>query len=262
MPNIQPVSKSRHGQQGWKRYASYEFAASDTSAPLVVAEFAKACVAFPIGFVKSEEGYAPVAILGLAQNQNVFVAANGRWIGGYIPAVYRGHPFCLGKNAEGQRLLCVDEESGLLTPADSKSDEKVERFFDDQGEPSEAVKQVLGFLSQVDENRATTTTVCDLLEVHKLIEPWPVSVVTSAGEKKVEGLFRINEAALRALKSKAVTALHKENALMPAYCQILSMQTIPVLGQLMEAHAKAKTATQNLPPPAPSGEIDFSFLTD
>ena len=261
MASIHPVSKSRHGQMVWQRYASYDFAAKDSSAPLVVAEFAKACMAFPIAFTKNEDGYTPVGLLGLAQGQNVFVATNGRWIGGYVPAAYRGFPFRLGKTQDGQRLLCVDEDSGLLAPED-KALEKAERFFDVDGNPTEAVKQVLGFLSQVDDNRVSTIEVCDLLEVHKLIEPWTITLKTTAGDQNVEGLYRVNEAAVRALKSKAVTALHKENALMAAYCQILSMQTFPLLGQLLEAHAKAKTAVQNLPPPAPSGEIDFSFLGD
>ncbi len=264
MPNIQPVSKSRHGAQRWKRYASYDFAAKDTSAPLVVAEFAKACMAFPIAFVKAEsgDGYAPIALLGLMQGQNLFVASNGRWVGGYVPAVYRGYPFRLGRNPEGQWLLCVDEDSGLLVSSESEQTDKSEAFFDEAGQPADVVTKVLGFLSQVDDNKEATTTVCDLLELHKLIEPWPIIIKGPEGEKTLDGLFRVNEAAVRALKSKAVTALHKENALMVAYCQILSMQTFPLLGQLVEAHAKAKTAMQNLPPPAPSGEIDFSFLAD
>ena len=264
MSAIHPVSKSRHGHQRWKRYESYSFAAKDTSAPLVVAEFAKACMAFPIGLVQNEtsEGYTPVALLGLVQGQNLFVAANGRWIGGYVPAAYRGYPFRLGRTPEGQRLLCVDEGSGLLVSGDSVTDAKTESFFDEAGQPADAVTKVLGFLSQVDDNREATTTVCDLLEVHKLIEPWPVVIKGPDGDKPLAGLFRVNESAVKALKSKAVTALHKENALMAAYCQILSMQTFPILGQLMEAHAKAKTSVQNLPPPAPSGEIDFSFLAD
>jgi hypothetical protein len=259
--NVQPVSKSRHAHKGWRRYDSYGFAARDTSAPLVVAEFSKACLAFPIAFVKVDDSYAPVALLGLAQGKNVFVGSEGHWAGGYVPAAYRGYPFKLGQTQGGQRFLCVDEESSLLVDADRFSG-AFERFFDEEGNPTMATKQILGFLSQVEDNRASTIEVCDLLEVHKLIEPWNITLKTAAGEQNVEGLYRVNEAAVRALKSKAVTALHKENALLAAYCQVLSMQTFPILGQLMEAHAKAKTAVQNLPPPAPSGEIDFSFLAD
>jgi hypothetical protein len=264
VPNIQAVSKSRHGHQRWRRYASYDFAAKDTSAPLVVAEFAKACMAFPIAFVKNEsgdDGYVPVALLGLTQGKNVFVASNGRWIGGYVPAAYRGYPFRLGKTEDSQRLLCIDEDSGLLVGASDEA-EKAEQFFNEDGTPAEAIKQVLGFLSQVDDNREATATVSAMLEQHKLLEPWVITLKTPSGEQKLGGLFKVNETELRALKSRAVTALHKENVLLPAYCQILSMQTFPILGQLLEAHAKAQTGAQNLPPPARSGEIDFSFLGD
>lgn len=265
MASIHPISKLRHGAKHWKRYTDYQFAARETSAPLVVAEFAKACMSFPIAFVRNDDGYSPIGLLGLVQGQNAFVAKNGRWIGGYIPAAFRGYPFRLGKTPEGQRVLCIDEESGLLVASGlSEGSEKLEMFFSEDGAPTQEIKKVLEFLSQVEGNKETTVSVCDLLEVHKLIEPWPVSLKTAAGEQKVEGLFRISEPALKGLKSKAVTALHKENALMPAYCQVLSMQAFPVLGQLLEIHAKAQTAVApaNLPPPAPSGEIDFSFLSD
>jgi hypothetical protein len=264
MPDIQPISKPRHARQRWKRYTDYQFAAKETSVPLVVAELQKACMAFPIALVRNEEGYSPVGLLGLVQGQNVFVAKNGRWIGGYVPAVFRGYPFRLGKTPQGQRILCIDESSGLVFSGEADDSEKTEPFFSQDGKPAEPVQKVMDFLTQVDDNKSATVTVCDLLEVHKLIEPWPVTLKTATNEQKIDGLYRVNDAALKALKSKAVTALHKENALLPAYCQVLSMQTFPVLGQLMEAHAKAQTAaaSANLPPPAPSGEIDFSFLSD
>lgn len=265
MENIKPVALSQHGSRRWKRYTSYLFAAEDMTAPLVVAEFSKACMAFPIAFLKVADGYSPVAVLGLMKGKNLFVSTGGQWIGGYVPAAYRGYPFRLGVTKDNQRLLCVDEGSGLVVGLEDPSltsGVKSELFFDDTGAPSEAIKNVIGFLSQVDNNRDATSTVCDLFEVHKLIVPWPITLKSPDGERAVEGLFKIDEEALRSLKAKAVTALHKENALLPAYCQILSMQTFPLLGRLIEAHAKVKANVQNLPPPAPSGEIDFSFLSD
>lgn len=265
LSNIQPVSKMRHADKRWRRYKNYDFAARDATAPVVVAEFAKACVAFPLAFVKSPEGLAPIAVLGLSSGRNLFVARNGRWVGGYVPAAYRGYPFRLGKTQEDQKFLCVDEDSGLIHGPSSdngSADQEGEAFFDAQGGASAAVKEVLGFLSQVDENRSVTVDFCNLLEVHGLIEPWPIVLKNAGGEQKIEGLFRVSEVEMRKLKSRALGALHKENALMPAYCQILSMQTFPILGQLAEAHERAKTSAEYLPPPAPSGEIDFSFLRD
>lgn len=265
---IVPVSLSRHGAQRWRRSTNYKFAEKDTLAPLVVAEFSRAAMSFPIAFVRKPEteSFSPVAVLGIAQGQNLFVASTGQWIGGYIPAAYRGYPFRLGRNEDGRFLLCFDEASGLLgsEPEGLPSGGKFERFFDDAGQPTTQVQEVMNFLQQVNANQEATSTVCDLLEVHKLIEPWQVTVKTEQGQATLEGLYRVSEKAFTELKSRSLTALHKENALLLAACQLLSVQHMPMLGRLLDAHAKAKTmgSVQNLPLPAPSGEIDFSFLQD
>lgn len=261
LSSIHPVSKHRHGSKGWNRYKSYSFASGDSTAPIVVAEFARACMVFPIAFVNTGENFSPIAILGVVPGQNLYVAPSGQWLGGYIPSAYRGYPFRLGKTPEGQRLLCIDERSGLISELVGLSAEG-ERFFNETGEPEESIKQVLGFLSQIDDNRSTTTDFCDLLEVNKLLEPWPLTINAFDGDYRLEGLYRVSESALRSLKSRAVSALHKENFLLPAYCQILSMQSAPLLARLKEARANMISPVMNLPPPAPSGEIDFSFLGD
>lgn len=262
MTDIKVVSKIRHSAKRWKRYESYAFATKEVLVPIVAAEFAKACMAFPIAFTKTDTGITPVAVLGLVGGKNLFVAKTGRWIGGYIPAAFRGYPFRLGLTPKGERVLCVDEASGLLVTLNEDDTKKTEYFFDEEGNPSIAINKVLDFLSQVDESRKATKSICNLLEVHGLIEPWPIVLKAEQGDRHIEGLLRINETALNKLKSRAVTALYKENALMLAYCQILSMQTLSLLVQLTEAHARAADDSINLPKPAPSGEIDFSFLAD
>jgi hypothetical protein len=261
MTSLTPVARSTHGHRRWKRYKNYAFAAQDTTAPLVVAEFARACMAFPIVFVQTDGGYAPAALLGLVRHQNAFVSPDGRWLGGYVPAFYRGYPFRLGQTPDGQRMLCIDEGSGLVV--DTADDSSSEPFFDEAGSPVEAIQRLLAFLSQVDDNKGATSSVCDLLEVNKLLEPWPLKVRTVSGDHDLEGFHRVNEPALRSLKSRAVTTLHKEGALQAAYCQVLSMQNFATLPKLIEANVKMKTLSPiGMPPSAPSGEIDFSFLAD
>jgi hypothetical protein len=261
MSLITPVARSTHGHRRWKRYKNYLFAVHDTTAPLVVAEFARACMAFPIAFVQTDGGYAPAALLGLVKNQNAFVSPDGRWLGGYVPAFYRGYPFRLGQTLDGQRMLCIDEGSGLVV--DTADESQSEPFFDEAGSPVVTIQRVLTFLSQVADNQGATSSVCDLLEVNKLLEPWPLKVRTASGDHELEGFHRVNESALRSLKSRAVTTLHKEGALHAAYCQVLSMQNFAVLPKLIEANVKM-TALLPLgsPPTGPSGEIDFSFLAD
>jgi hypothetical protein len=264
MPNIQPISKTRYINKRWKRHTSYAFTKNDATAPIVLAEFTRSAVSFPIAFVKSqlksgEVRYFPVAILGFQKGQNLFVSSDGRWTGNYIPAVYRSHPFHLGRTQDGKKLLCFDEDSGLLLESEPSADSVSESFFSEAGETSGAVSDVLKFLTQIEDNKLVTTKVCDLLKEHQLIEPWPILIRDPQGERPLEGFFRVSESAMRKLSDAALSKLHGEDALMAAHCQMLSTQNLRVLGQLAGVR---NGGSGDLPKSGPSGEIDFSFLAD
>lgn len=256
MPHFQAVSRTTHADKRWKRYDNYHFAARDAVVPLVVQELARALMHLPIGFIKQQDVFVPVAVLGLQPGQNLFVTADGRWIGGYTPAAYRGYPFRLAASADGQSVLVIDEDSGLI------SDTEGEAFFDQDGHPAKAVKEVLDFLGQVQSNRALTLRVCAVLAEHHLIQPWPIAVQSEDGERRLEGLYRIDEAALNALPTEAFATLRQAGALPVAYCQLLSMQHLQTLGKLADAHASAKAQSQAALPTTETGELDLEFLNN
>lgn len=256
MPNFQAVSKTTHADKRWKRYDNYSFAAKDAVVPLVVQELPRALMHLPLGFILQQDVFVPVAVLGLQAGQNFFVTSDGRWIGGYTPAAYRGYPFQLAATPDGQRVLVIDEDSGLV------SDTEGESFFDEAGNPAKAVKDVLDFLSQVQNNRALTQRICAVLAEHHLIQPWPITVQGEAGERKVEGLYRIDEVAMNALAPEAFEALRQAGALSTAYCQLLSMQHLQTLGKLAQAYASAQTSAQSALPTTASGELDLEFLNN
>lgn len=249
MPNIQAITRERHANQRWRRYNSYSFAAADALSPLVVQEMPKATLSLPIGFIAAEGGYQPVAIQGLKPGKNLFVAADGRWVGSYVPAAYRGYPFALARAGDGKQVLCIDEGSGLLSASDG------EPFFGEDGQPGKAVTDVLKFLNQIDGNRQVTRHICALLQKHNLIQPWKIVLQGEDGEQKVEGLYRIDEAAMNRLPAEAFMELRDAGALLLAYCQLLSMLHLPMLGQLAAAHAKAAT-----PPPAQGLDLESLFM--
>jgi len=270
MPQFVPVSTHKHASQRWKRFDNYHFATKDAVAPLVVQELPKAAMALPLAFIEQEGSYTPVAVLGLQSGHNLFVAPDGRWIGPYTPAAYRGHPFALAKMADGQQALCVDAESGLVGPADGnhsngendgpEGEGFEETFFDEQGQPSQAVKAVLQFLEQVQANRVLTQRLCALLTQEGLIEPWPVILKDAEQERQVQGLHRVSEAKLKALGAEALHRLHQAGALPLIYCQLLSMQHLPVLGKLAQAHAKAKAQAQAQANANANAPLDFEQL--
>lgn len=239
MSQLAAVSRERHANQRWRRHASYAFAERLALQPLVMAEMAKAAMSLPLCFAHQDGAYTPAAVLGLQPDRNLFVARDGRWLGGYIPAALRGYPFRLLPHEDGQLLLCFDESSGLLSEG-----EEGEPFFDEAGEPAEPLRQVLNFLQQVERNRALTTTACALLDELKLIQPWSITLQGKAGKaRRIEGLARIDEAALNQLDGEALQRLRDAGGLMMAYCQLLSMQHFALLGKLAEAHARHDQAT-------------------
>ena len=253
MANYVAVTRSQHQGLRWKRFESYHFAGTDALAPLVVQELPRACMHLPIGFTVQGQAYMPVGLLGLATGHNLLVGADGRWVGGYVPACYRSYPFALGTNADtGEQVLCVDTDSGLVNEFSG------EAFFQEDGTPAPAVQEVLGFLTQVQQNRQATARVCQALQAANVIQPWPLSVPGPEGEARVvNGLFRIDEAALNALPAADFEALRRAGALPVAYCQLLSMQHLAHLQALHRQHQQSDDWLS-----VPAGELDLEFLND
>lgn len=251
MSKLQPVTPQQHGILRWRRVESYAFAAQDMVAPVVAHEASRVMMTMPMAFMKVTGGFALMAVQGLAKGRNLFVAPDGRWIGSYIPTAYRGYPFRLANTREGKQVLCVIEDSGLLSEMEG------EAFFGEDGQPSQAVKDVLGFLKQVAQSRQVTELICTLLGKHQLIQPWPIKARAEDGEREIDVFYRIDEAALNQLPADALKELQQAGALPLVYCQLLSMQHLPILGRLAQAQAVQQAAL----PQTPSGDLDLGFLS-
>ena len=235
MPNFIPITKNDFTGKHWTRPTAYSIAAKDTVCPLVMQELPKVQLSLPIAIAYINEQPVPVAVQGIKPNSNLLVDKAGKWIGKYIPAAYRGYPFVLANTKEGdQQILCFDQDSSLL------DDKKGEDFFADNGEPSEAVKGILDFLTQVQNNRTVTQRICSLLHAKNLIQPWPIKLKTADGEVPVAGLFRIDEKALNGLDKETFEEIRQAGALPLIYCQLLSMQHLQALASLAAQIEKQK----------------------
>tara|TARA_E500000305_G_scaffold97694_1_gene88873 strand:- start:5598 stop:6371 length:774 start_codon:yes stop_codon:yes gene_type:complete len=235
------LTRTDHENKGWARYSSYEFTTQQTLAILVSSELPKAIMHLPVAFMRVQDQFRPAAVLSFEENRNLFVTREGKWIGGYIPAAFRAYPFALANTESDEKVLCFEDSSGLLVDA-----AEGEPFFDNEGNPSAPIKQVLEVLLKIETDRQRTDAMCASLEKHNLIEAWPISVNTEAGEKKIEGLFRINETGLNALSDEAFLDVRRSGALAMAYMQLVSMSHLPIIGKLYEAHAANEAKLKNL----------------
>jgi len=250
MPNYQPINRERHASKSWVRNTSFAFTATEGTVPLGWNELAQAQHGIPIVFLAVEEGYMPFGLLGLHPGKNLFVANTGEWVASYMPIAYRNYPFVLANSRDGKPVLCVDEESSLISELGG------EPFFKSDGTPSDALAEVIKQLSEAYGAREQTRSICAVLTKHQLIQPFALKVQGDTGVQDVAGLFRIDEAVLNSLPTEAFMELREKGALLMAYCQLLSLQHLQTtLPQLAAIHQKASA-----PLPTKNGELDLSFL--
>lgn len=255
-PAHHPLTLERHGTQRWRRVSSFAFF-QQPLLPLAGTELTQAALALPLAFAPVDGGFACVAVVGVRDGQCLYVAPDGRWLGRYLPATLRCYPFALALVGDDKHALCVDEASGLMSqqPQD-------ERFFEEDGTLTPALKGILDFLGLVRGSRAALANACAALQTHGLLQPWEITLEKPEGPRRLEGLFRVDEAALNALPDEAFLALRRGGALTVAYAQMMSMQNLPALGELLAVHTKAesaKTAAKPLPVTA-AGDLDLSFM--
>jgi hypothetical protein len=194
----------------------------------------------PLAFLQEKDRFILVAVLSLKAGRYMLVGPDGRWLGGYIPACFRGYPFRLvAKQNTDQSVLCIDTDSGLVVEGDAAGED----FFDQDGNVSPVLKRVLDFLLEVERSRKTTDVAVSALAEAGVIQPWTIRLKTGQADRDLTGLHRIDEAALGALADDALLKLHKTSALPIAYAQILSTGLLGIFDQLARVQAQLR------PPP-------------
>jgi hypothetical protein len=263
MPQFAAVSRERHANKKWLRYSNYAFAAGDVIAPIVGAELARAALAMPCAFLQQSGRYTLVAVLSLIAGRNMFVGPDARWLGPYVPAVFRLYPFrVLPTDKADAVVLCVDEESKLVVDGSSTGEE----FFDAQGNPAPVLKPAFEAGMAVERSRKATELAVDALAQAGVIRPWEIKVKSIEGERPISGLHRVDEAALNALPGETFLNLRNASALPIAYTQMLSMTQLSMLEHLARVRtqaAAASTSAGSTPPaPTPPTAIPFAALPD
>src|SRR5690606_18220561 len=139
-----------------------------------------------------------VALLSFAPGSNLFVSDEGKWVGTYIPAMFRSYPFRLLRvKGQDDMVLCIDEESEFIKDGPGE-----EIFFDGGDQPSKSVTQTSEFLTELERSRQATAFAVNALAEAGVVVPWLIDV--KAGDKKtpVKGIYRIDEKALNGLNTE------------------------------------------------------------
>jgi hypothetical protein len=221
-----PLNRTAHKDLRLKAVPSLKFAANVHSVPLTGVEFPAAARDVPILFAGTDmKDAGPMALLGLRQNENLFVDADGQWAPNtYVPAFIRRYPFILAEKPEGQE---GDDFTVFLDEAyEGFNTEQGERLFKDDGADTEMLTNAVNFLGEFQQHVARTHWFMDQLRKHDLLEPRNIRLEKDGKTINLNGLFVVSEEKLRQLDEKVAHEFLKEGVLGWIYAHLLSLANI------------------------------------
>jgi hypothetical protein len=135
-----PLDGKEHRDLGLRKNFGLSFTRGINAVPINMIEMPQICHFYPIGFAPDDTA-TPVAILGLRDNENLFLNDKNEWERNtYIPAYIRRYPFIFSEiPGKDQLSLCIDLNKEII---ESGGDQ---RFFDDEGKPSQLSQNALEF---------------------------------------------------------------------------------------------------------------------
>ena len=208
--------------------ATFEFSRETNSVPVAALEFARAATEYPIVFAgPSMDRLMPVVVLGLRNNENLFVDITGKWVNGYIPAFIRRYPFVLAERDNGQGFsVCMDTAfSGWEAPDGDP-------LFDDHGAETPLLKNVLAFLGQYQGNIRQTQAFTGKLHELNLLAGREIRTRDTKNQPlTLRGFYAVDEAQLNALSNEQITELYRAGFLGLIHAHLISLGNVVKLEQ-------------------------------
>ena len=215
-----------------------EFAQHGNAIPISLTEFQPVLHDYPIVFTGAEntQSFAPVAVLGLAQGENLFYQ-DGKWANGiYVPAYARRYPFCMArvnvnKVEQKDRLICVEK---------TFIDENGEPLFDAQQQPTSKWKDLERLLGEYEADLERSREMCSILADYALLEPFTMQANFRAEGTKplqITGMYRVVEKKLEDLNAAQIKNLMHKGILARVYMHLLSLENF---GRLLDRRSGRK----------------------
>ncbi|MFW6415704.1 MAG: SapC family protein [Thermodesulfobacteriota bacterium] len=207
--SYEPLSYSKHGSLHLTRGTFFVFE-NQPCVPVSSVEAPRAALDLPLAFARTRRGLSLMAILSLDSKDNAHIGPKGLWMGGYMPAVVRAHPFAVAYRGEKAAVL-VDTQSDWL------SENAGNPLFDAEGNPNTVLQNKIDLLRNQAPNPNRDNPVLQAIGASGVLKPWPATF---------EGLHQVDPRALGGLGAEDFLHLRDNNALPVLYAQLMSMPRI------------------------------------
>lgn len=222
-----PVSKQSHEKVSVDAKDHYAFAHGLNAVPIVIGEFSHIAREYPIIFVNVNSRIQPMAAVGLRDNENLFLNSDGSWNGHYVPAFIRRYPFVFAKDRNAEKfVLCIDEEFEGIN-----SDGKGNALFDENGDTSDYLANILKFTATYQGETQATAKFCERLNELDILSPSEINFQLGDGRKaKTSGLLSVDREKLAKLPQETVSELLKSGDLERIFAHLLSLGVVDTFG--------------------------------
>lgn len=231
--SVSPINANTHGDVSIKPVTNLGFSRGINSIPVVAAEFLSAAQDMAIVFTGDEDAMVPVALTGVKPNENVYLDKDGKWTGRYVPAFLRRYPFIFARSDADTMTLCLDEAyTGI------NRDGRGERLFDVDGNRTQYLDNMLGFVTQYQRQHIVTQAFCKRLATLGLLEAATLNATDADGEtRRLVGFQVINRQKFKAIPDADLLAMFRSDELELCYLHMHSLQNLGI--QLANAQASA-----------------------
>ncbi len=215
-----------------------------TSCQICFPELKIAAANYPIILTKKDKkNFKTEVLFSFIKNKNPFINPSGKWLGGYIPAQLRCIPFTLVQNEKK-----TDKFLSFLTESEFVFDKKNENcipFFKDDLLSNE-LSQIMKTIDQIDKSSIELDNALKLISDLDLIVEWPINIKFKDGEKKIEGMYKIDSEKIQNLSENDVFKLHKYRGFEIIYSQLISMAKVDNIVNIIKSENLSSNQAKSL----------------
>ncbi|WP_331346616.1 SapC family protein [Cellvibrio sp. UBA7661] len=238
MPNFALLNNVAHKNLRVIRDNTSQYGDNEMSVVTFPQEFRAIQNEYPIFFQKNTETgkFIPIALMGLRQNENLFLSEKG-WDAQYIPASVKRRPFLIGiqppKPGEGNqpsRMVYVDMDSPRVNETEG------EPVFLPHGGYSPYLESMVDLLEYIQYGTDLNEQFVGALLANELLEVVTLEITLKNGERhNLAGLYTINEDKLSGLAGGVVADLHSKGFMECIYMVLASHSNVIKLIARIEA---------------------------
>jgi len=188
------------------------------------AEFRDVQAHYPIVFRKSDDGttFEPVALFGLEEGENLFLANTG-WDATYVPLTVQRQPFLIGVDGD-ELLVHIDLDNPRCSTTIG------EPVFLPHGGTTDFLERANSTLLAIHQGVQATPVFIAALIALELLESFVLDVEQGDGSAgRLAGFYTINEDRLAALDAEVLGRLHRAGYLQAIFMAVASLSNLRAL---------------------------------